>query len=372
MRIAIWLQGGIGGGNFSQGYPPLVNFVEKLSKNYAVTIYSILPANEDFVPVGYSFRSITRKISSRKISTVLIFFLFLWDHFRKPYDLLHAFWVYPAGTLAVVLGKIVGVPSIVTVQGGEAAAVKDIGYGNMLKPWLKKITLWTCEKATCLNSISDFLIGELRRHGLQRKDVSVIPFGAEVSLFTREEKKRDVLFRIIHVSNLTEVKDQAMLLRAFDKIRRKIPAALRIVGADYMNGKLQSLATSMDLDGCVKFMGVIPNQELSSYYAWADAMMHTSLHEGQSGVVMEAMATGVVVCGTRVGIIADLGDAYFETVAIGDDSALAEKVIEISNNEERYRQCQESAFNWVTAHDARWTVREFSLLYERIKEGKTC
>ena len=371
MRIAIWLQGGIGGGNFSQGYPPLVNFVEKVSENHSITVYSILPANDEFIPAGYTFRTITRKVTARKLRTVLIFLLFLWDHIRKPFDLVHAFWVYPAGTLAVVLGKIVGIPSIVTVQGGEAAAVKAIGYGNMLKPWLKKVTLWTCENATCLNSISNFLINELRSHGMKRKDVSVIPFGAEGSLFTRSIKQREAIFKIIHVSNLTEVKDQAMLLRAFHKIRKQIPAELRILGADYMNGKLQALSIAMGLDRCVKFMGVIPNQDLDAHYAWADAMMHTSLHEGQSGVVMEAMATGVVVCGTRVGIIADLGDTYFETVAIGDDHALAEKVIHISANENRYRHCQENAFRWVTTHDARWTVQEFCLLYQRIKEGKT-
>ena len=181
--MAIWLQGGIGGGSFSQGYPPLLNFVMKLSADYEIIVYSIFPANKDFVPHGFKFRTIDHRISPLKIRTVLVCLLFLWDHFRKPYQLLHAFWVYPAGTMAVLLGKIIRRPTIVTIQGGEAAAVTQIKYGNMLKPVLKKITLWTCELATHLNSISQFLITEMHRHGLKRSDASVIPFGAQIDLF---------------------------------------------------------------------------------------------------------------------------------------------------------------------------------------------
>jgi glycosyltransferase involved in cell wall biosynthesis len=370
MRVAIWLQGGVGGGNFSQGYPPLVNFTRKLAHRHAITVYSILPANEDFVPEGFSFRSITRKITARKFRTILLSFLFLWDHFRQRYDLIHAFWVYPAGTLAVVLGKITRVPSIVTIQGGEAAAVHEIGYGNMLKPWLKKVTIWTCENTTCLNSISGFLVSEMRRHGLRRKDVVVIPFGAEQTIFTRQKKNRADKLHIIHVSNLTEVKDQAMLLRAFSRIKAELPCELRILGADYMNGKLQSLASTLNLTEGVDFLGAIPNDQLDNHYAWADIMMHTSLHEGQSGVVMEAMATGVVVCGTKVGIIADLGDDYFETVDVGDYISLAKKVVTIAKDESKYRRLQEKAFTWVQEHDANWTVRAFDELYGNVKEGK--
>jgi glycosyltransferase involved in cell wall biosynthesis len=365
-RVAIFLQGGIGAGYFSQGYPPLLNFVMKLANEYELTVYSILPANIDFVPLGFTFRSVHRGISSRKIRAILICFLFLWDHIRKPHQLLHAFWVYPAGTLVVLLGKLIGVPSLVTIQGGEAAALPQIGYGNMLRPLLKKITLWTCEQATSLNSISKFLIAEMHKHGLKRKDATVIPFGPETSLFRRATKVKGELLRIIHVANLTEVKDQETLLRAFALIVKIQPAILKIIGGDFMKGKLQRLVAQMKLTDHVEFLGAIPNVELNSHYAWADIMMHSSLHEGQSGVVMEAMACGVVVCGTRVGILYDLGDEYMETADVGDHQALASKVINSWNDLVRFHALQEKSFLWAQQFDLEWTVRKFAQLYQEI------
>jgi glycosyltransferase involved in cell wall biosynthesis len=366
MRVAIWLQGGIGGGNFSQGYPPLLNFVVKLSSCHQITVYSILSANIDFVPHGFKFRTVKRGISSRKLRTILIFFLFLWDHFKKPYDLIHAFWVYPAGTMAVILGKIIRKPTIVTIQGGEAAALPQIRYGNMLKPWLKKITLWTCEQTTCLNSISTFLVHQLQKHGLKRNDTVVIPFGPEKTVFKKSEKARTGCLHVIHVANLTEVKDQFMLLKAFKIIAEQIPAELKIIGDDYMGAKLQKFAAELGLEGNVKFLGVIPNKDLPDYYAWADIMMHTSLHEGQSGVVMEAMASGVVVCGTRVGIIYDLGDEYFESVAVGDYESLATSVVNVWHNGKRFSALIEKCAAYVYKYDASWTAIMFQALYKKI------
>ena len=133
-----------------------------------------------------------------------------------------------------------------------------------------------------------------------------------------------------------------------------------------MEGKLQRLVTDMKLNEHVKFLGAIPNKELKDHYAWADIMMHTSLHEGQSGVVMEAMACGVVVCGTRVGIISDLGDEYFLTVAIGDYKALASLVISLSNDKNNYNILQEKAYLWSHEYDSSWTVKKFDLLYRDI------
>jgi len=369
-RVAIITPGGIGAGHLSQGYPPLLNFIQRLSHKYEITVYSIYSIDPDFVPNNFKLKSINRKIKPSKIRGILLSVLFLFNHYRNSYHLIHSFWVYPAGTLGVILGKLINRPSIVTIQGGEAAAISQIGYGNMLNPTLKKITLWTCEQASCLNSISGFLVSEMLKHGLKRQDAVVIPFGPETSLFKRENKDESKLLRIIHVANLTEVKDQSTLLRAFALILKEQPSELKIIGGDFMGGRLQMLVNEMKLNEHVKFLGAIPNRELTIHYAWADMMMHSSLHEGQSGVVMEAMASGVVACGTRVGIFYDLGDEYFETVDVGDHQALGSRVINLWNNKKRYNELQEKSFLWAQKFDLSWTVKEFSSLYDSLSIQK--
>jgi len=369
-RVAIITPGGIGAGHLSQGYPPLLNFIQRLSSEFDITVYSLTPINPDFIPSNFRIKSISKIFKASKVRGILLSMLLLYDHFRNSYQLIHSFWVYPAGTLGVILGKLIHKPSVVTIQGGEAAAIPQIGYGNMFNPSLKKITLWTCERASCLNSISKFLVNEMSKHGLKRKDSVVIPFGPETSLFMNVKKVECDRLRIIHVANLTEVKDQVTLLKAFALILKEEPAELRIIGGDFMEGKLQVLANEMRLDEFVKFLGAIPNTELTKHYAWADIMMHTSLHEGQSGVVMEAMASGVVVCGTRVGILYDLEDEYFETVEVGDYQTLASKIIDLWRGQDKYRELQTKSLSWAQKYNLEWTVKKFGALYKSISHSQ--
>lgn len=364
--MAILIQGGIGGGSFSQGCPPISNIISGLSNFYDVTVYSILPANTNFIPSGFNFRTVHRRIESRKIRTILVCGLLLFHHLREPYRLFHAFWAYPAGTIIVLIGKLVKVPSLITIQGGEAAAISHLGYGNMLKPFLKRITLWTCEHATGLNSVSRFLLQGLSRHGLRRSDASINFFGADRKLFREETRMNGDLLRIIHVANLTEVKDQATLLKTFALILKELPAELKIVGGDFMEGKIQMLVDKMKLNDSVKFLGAIRNKDLPQHYAWANIMLHTSLHEGLPSVAAEAMACGLVVCATRVGIFNDLGDDYFETVEVGDYKALASKVVKLWRDKNKYDRLKEKSLAWAQEFDLSWTVAEFGKIYENM------
>jgi glycosyltransferase involved in cell wall biosynthesis len=369
MRIAIWLQGGIGGGNYSQGYPPLFNFILRISATHEVTVYSIFPPNKDFVPAGFKIRSSSSSIKNVKLRTLLLLFLFAKDFSQKRFDLLHAFWVYPAGTLAVIMSKIFRVPSIVTIQGGEAAAIPEIGYGNMLKPTLRRITLWTCENATVLNSISTFLLKELHKHGLKRIDGVVTPFGTETSLFTFEPKPFTDVVRLIHVANLTEIKDQETILKAVELLSKIVRVHLTVVGADYLDGKLQRMARCLSIDQLIHFAGPVPQKELPMYYHNADFMVHTSLHEGQSGVVMEAMSCGVVVCATPVGLVYDLQKSCFSVVNFRDAKALADNVFELWSNRTEYEKLQANALSYARTCDANWTEREYLKLYSSL-EGR--
>lgn len=362
--MAIFLQGGVGGGNFSQGYPPLVHFLNGLSERVEITVYSVFPPNPDFRNDKFKVESPGRRITNPKLRTVLLMTGFMNDHLVRKYDIVHAFWVYPAGTVAVLLGKLLRIPSVVTVQGGEAAAIKEIGYGNMLKPWLKRITLLTCENATVLNSISRFLLSQLSLHGLKRSDGVVTPFGPDISHFSFRRRQPSSPLRLIHVANLTEVKDQDTILRAVKILSEKIDVRLQVVGADYLNGYLQQRCIELAIERFVEFTGPIPQSELPRYYGENRIMVHTSLHEGQSGVIGEAMASGVVVCATPVGIVYDLGHEYFKIIPFGDSDALAAAIRQLISDPEQYERLQKACLAYVKSHDAGWTQNAYYEMYK--------
>src|SRR5579859_7548160 len=57
------------------------------------------------------------------------------EHRRRPFDVLHAFWATESGLLTAVAGKLLSVPTVVSLAGGELVALPDIGYGDQRSAW---------------------------------------------------------------------------------------------------------------------------------------------------------------------------------------------------------------------------------------------
>lgn len=370
-RIAIIVPGGVG--ETPEGGKPiaaLTNLLARVAKEFEVTVYSlsrVLP-----FPGVPAFR--LRAVQARHGDPLpgrmaRLAGLILKDHFTERYRLIHGFWAFPPGFLAAGLGKLLRIPSIVSLQGGEAACVPQIRYGNMLHPRLKKMTLWTCRRTGELTALTRFQAQELRRFGLEREDIRIIPYGAEAQFYQAGEKKLLPPYRFLHVGNLTEVKDQPTLLRAFARVSREAECELRIVGPDYLGGKLQSLAAALGIAGKVTFTGYLSHAELPAQFQWAQVLLHASYYEGQGIVFAEAAAAGAAIAGTAVGLIADLGDSCAVSAPVGDDKTLAEKLLVLLRRPEEWESIRRYAREWALQHDAEWTARQFITLYHQVLEG---
>ena len=145
---------------------------------------------------------------------------------------------------------------------------------------------------------------------------------------------------------------------------RKKDAQLTIVGPDYLNGAIQQLVQDLEVEEKVKFEGMVKHENIPDYLANAHILLHTSMHEGMPLVAVEAMASGVVVCGTNVGIIADLSPVCCLSVPVGDHEGLANKVLGLIENPVHFQTLQQQALAWTRAHDIEWTINQFKALYE--------
>ena len=95
-----------------------------------------------------------------------------------------------------------------------------------------------------------------------------------------------------------------------------------IIGDGEQMGKLVELASTLNLDDHVEFMGNLPNPY--AYIKYADALIHTSQVESQCIAVLEAMALGTVCIVSRTmgpaefmidGVNGFLADQQFESTA---------------------------------------------------------
>ena len=371
-KIAILVPGGVGDKDFTKTNPTLVDFVARIAKEFDVTVYSLISVAREKNPSiaeNFKVRSIkTNHTDSLVKKSLLLVGLFLKDHLSDRYEIIHGIWAFPAGTIAVLLGKMFRLPVIVSLQGGEAANVPQIAYGNMFKRFLRIITLWTCRHADELTALTHYQWNEIMRFGLDRKNVHVVPYGADKANFAPVKKTFAPPFRFLHVANLNEVKDQQTLLRAFAIISQNADCRLRIVGPDHLNGQLQQFIKELKIANKVEFLGHVPHEHLPAYYEWAHMMLHTSYYEGQAVVVAEAAASGVVVCGTRVGLIADLSDDGAVSVETSAYEDLAKKVLDLLDDRERFEAIRLNAIKWASTYDAEWTASQFVHLYDHLSE----
>lgn len=115
----------------------------------------------------------------------------------------------------------------------------------------------------------------------------------------------DNQFRFLAVGRLVDVKNHAMLLRAFRGVLAKRPEArLSISGDGPLRGSLAREIRDLGLENAVDLLGF--RSEVLSLFLAADCCVLPSLSEGCSLVLAEAMALGTPVIGSRVGGIPEV------------------------------------------------------------------
>jgi glycosyltransferase involved in cell wall biosynthesis len=373
--LAIIVPGGVGTGKDNIGVPVLLGLIKLICARYDVTIFSLAKINSGFVPDGFSIVNVYH--SSPFVRLISFPLTFRRHHKEKNFVAVHGFWAMPSGFLAVIVGKLFGVKSIVSVLGGDAVALPEVNYGRLHKPLLRKLTFWTLINANHSNALTQYLVNNLKEYGFE-KHMDVIPWGVDSELFDYHPKPLPSLISVssvlsvrtvvlsvrtfLHVANLHPVKDQETLLRAFHIISSEIPSRLIILGSGVDHSKVIQLIQELRLTDKVSILDPVPYEKLSAIYHSADILLHTSLSEGQCEVVTEAMSCGLPVCGTRVGLMHDLPDCCV-TVDVRDYRSLAEKVIALTKDPERMNDLRMKAHRWTSQHDITWTANKLMDLY---------
>jgi glycosyltransferase involved in cell wall biosynthesis len=352
-RIALLTHGGLDEPGTGVRIPLLAGIVEGLARTHDITVLSLSTYGASRLPVRIA--------------------LLLSDLYRRhrnaPYLLVHGIWAVPSGAMAVGAARILGIPSVVSLHGAETASVRSIGYGNMGRQPHRWLTFQACRRADALVVLSDHQRRALRRLGITRGDIRVMPPAAD-PVFLRVEPRpfpaEPVQF--LHVANLTEVKDQTMLLRAFARILLHRNARLRIVGPDHLHGQIQSLSRAMQLEPHVDFLGYVPRLEMPEQFRWAHILLQSSLHEAGGVAVAEAASAGTVICGTATGLLDDLQPHAALGVTPGDDEGLAREILALLADPQRCARMRANARAWAEANTIESAVKMLEEAYDNVLE----
>lgn len=270
------------------------------------------------------------------------------EHRRQPFHVLHAFWANEAGLVAVVAGKLLQIPTTVSLAGGELVGLRDIGYGGQLTAVERLKTRIALTWARRVTAGSAYLLELTRKHlpASQHGKLQCLPLGVDATRFPYRPPGSyqtskvfedfgslagDGRLRLLHVANLIPIKDQFTLLQTLAEARRLgLDVTLDVAGAGPCQPALRALADELELSNVIRWHGAVPHDALPRLYAAADAFILSSRHEAQGMAVLEAAATGRATVGTAVGVVPELAPVAATTGPVGDAAALARAVVALA------------------------------------------
>jgi glycosyltransferase involved in cell wall biosynthesis len=109
---------------------------------------------------------------------------------------------------------------------------------------------------------------------------------------------------LLFAGRLELQKDPVLLLRAFARCARGMPAARLVLAGDgALRAECKAVASALDIAGKVRFLGVRSRPEVARLMCAADALVLASAFEGMPISVIEALSMGVPVVAPAVGEI---------------------------------------------------------------------
>lgn len=363
MKIALVLPGGVDRSGEFRVIPAFLSLIERLASKHEVHVFVFRqePKPARWEQAGAQIHNIgdgwTRL---RAIAAIRD------EHRRAPFDLIQAIFSGSCGLFAVIAAKLLGVPSVVHVAGGELVAMHEIGYGGR-RTWKGRLReALVLRGANAVTAASAPIIDSLRTLGLR---ATRIPLGVDLRVWPSLPPRRHEggQTRLIHVASLNRVKDQPTLLRALAAlVKEGLDFRMDIVGVDTLHGEMQAMANQLGLQQHVRFLGFKTQRELRPLMEAADLLVMSSLHEAGPLVLLEAAVTGVPTVGTAVGHLVEWAPSAALAVRTGDWVALAAAIRKVLGDEPLRLRLAHEAQRCAVKEDADCTARLFETLYQRL------
>jgi N-acetyl-alpha-D-glucosaminyl L-malate synthase BshA len=263
-------------------------------------------------------------------------------------DLLHVHYALPHAISAILAREMIngnGVPlKVVTTLHGTDITI--IGLDRSYLP----ITRWGIEQSNAVTAVSRYLTEMTLREIGVRRAVETVPNFVDpmryrpdgASTFART-LVREGEAGVIHVSNFRPVKRIPDVLAVFDRIRKKVPARLLLIGDGPQRSLAERRVRELGFEDRAMFLGNVA--AIETVLPVAKLMLLPSDAESFGLAALEAMACGVPVIGTAAGglpeVVADGACGYLKPV--GDVEGMADAALRLLEDPDRWRQFSSDA-----------------------------
>ncbi len=211
-------------------------------------------------------------------------------------DILDAHYLFPDGVAATMIGRMLGIPVVMTARGTDVSLIPRY-------PVPRRLIQKACKRAAGVITVSAALKEGLVGMDVDPDHVTVLRNGVDLGLFrpldrqaTRQRLGLDGP-TLISVGHLIERKGHHLIIEAMPSL----PGfTLLIAGEGPERARLEKTIADLGLDDRVRLLGARPHAELPELYGAADALILASSREGWANVLLEAMACGTPAIGTQI------------------------------------------------------------------------
>ncbi len=220
-----------------------------------------------------------------------------------PFELIDAHYIYPDGFAAILLGKILNKPVVLSARG------TDINYYPKFKS-IRKIIQYTLKNSSSVISVCSSLKDIMIELEIPKEKINVIPNGIDQNKFYKVDKIQARLKVgcslpikdkiILSVGGLIERKGHHILIDAISLLKKNngLNCCAYIIGEGNYKNLLEEKIKKLNLQKNVYLVGQVPNNELVYWYNSVDLFFLGSDREGWPNVISESLACGVPVVAT--------------------------------------------------------------------------
>ena len=296
-------------------YPPFIGGAEyqaqllarlvsaRLGHNHVFTAQS--DAHSDTPAVSLHRLGTSRQHSLRHLMNFVAAFGELLIHGRR-YSIVHGYALSGLTCGAILAARLRGRATLVKVcsagPDGDVAKIRRHPFGRWLWPMIRRSCPFVVPSPT--------VVGELVANGVPPQAISMIPnalrpgvpgpptLASKIS--ARAELGLPDRATVLFVGRLSPEKGPDLLMRAWERIALECDATLVIVGTGSESRRLAGWARSSARADRVHLVGA--RLDVDRFYRAADVLVVPSRTETFSNVMAEAMAHGLAVVTTPVGL----------------------------------------------------------------------
>lgn len=286
-------------------------------------------------------------------------------------DLLHVHYAIPHASAAYMAQKILAdrgirLPFITTLHGTD---ITLLGRDSSFEP----VITFAINHSNAVTAVSESLRADTLKYFRLTKEVQVIPnfiriedYGHATEACNRHVFAPNGEKIMVHVSNFRKVKRVEDVLHVFDKVRKKVPTKLILVGDGPERANIDKLCRKLQTCDDIISLGKVfnPNEVLSI----ADVFILPSETESFGLSALEAMASRVPVISTNTGGLPEVnknGVTGF-TSNVGDIDDMANSAVKLFSDDRLLQKFKEAAYEHAKKFDLKVILPQYEKLYESV------